>query len=75
MYTLAASGAADFLNAGARRRGGCLQSSSKWVRLPPAFFEATSSKVMLMLGSAARLAPVKRLAWRVPDMRSNEGIT
>jgi hypothetical protein len=39
------------------------------------FFEAISSKVMLMLGAAARIAPVKRLAWRVPDMYSNEGIT
>src|SRR5262245_30343 len=25
-------------DAGARRRGGCLQSSLKWVRLPPASF-------------------------------------
>jgi hypothetical protein len=37
-------------DAGARRHGGCLQSSLKWVRLPPASFECNYKQGLTSLG-------------------------
>lgn len=56
-------------DAGARRHGGCLQSSLEWVRLPPASLESKR----FCRRPAARWVSIFESARRVPNMDSDDG--
>jgi hypothetical protein len=52
-------------DAGARRHGDCLQSSFKWVRLPPASLAGDSCQHVNAAGPAARFASCRRMIGRL----------